>query len=114
MWCGEERLDAGPKRGITGLQGGQQSGEEALRVVVLRIEGEPDGGHSTRGEKLGQQRGFAEARRGCTGYLDYPFESKHLFPCLVTFPVMWKRRSGGQHQRIFGTDAPSSQYSDQW
>src|SRR5205823_12613970 len=44
--------------------GGQQGGEEVLRVVILSIEGEPDGGHPTRGEKRGHERGFAEARRG--------------------------------------------------
>ena len=64
MWRGEVRLDTGPKRGITGLEGGQQGGEEVLRVVLLSIEGEPDGGHPTLGEKLGQQGGFAEANRG--------------------------------------------------
>src|SRR2546429_3402821 len=64
MWRGEVRLDTGPKRGISGLEGGQQGGEEVLRVVILSIEGEPDGGHPTLGEKRGHERGFAEARRG--------------------------------------------------
>src|SRR2546421_11827149 len=64
MWRGEVRLDTGPKRGISGLEGGQQGGEEVLRVVILSIEGEPDSGHPTLGEQLGQQGGFAEARRG--------------------------------------------------
>src|SRR2546423_11642552 len=64
MWRGEVRLDTGPKGGISGLEGGQQGGEEVLRVVILSIEGEPDGGHPTLGEKRGHERGFAEARRG--------------------------------------------------
>src|SRR2546421_7181579 len=64
MWRGEVRLDTSPKRGITSLESGQQRGEEALRVVLLLVQGEPGGGHSTASQKLGHERGFAEAGRG--------------------------------------------------
>src|SRR5437588_3641690 len=61
---GSERTRAGPKGGITGLEGCQHSREEAQRVVVLRIQGQPGGGHSALSQKLRQQRGFPEAGRG--------------------------------------------------
>ena len=61
---GEERTSAGPKGGITGLEGCQHSREEAQRVVVLRIQGQPGGGHPALSQKLRQQRGFPEASRG--------------------------------------------------
>ncbi len=51
----------GVQRGARGLQGGEQVGEEADGVIVLRLEGEP-GGRKRRGaEPVGEQGGFAEA-----------------------------------------------------
>jgi hypothetical protein len=64
VWRGETCLDTCPKRGITGLESVQQGGKEALRVVVLDIKGEPDGGQPTLAEKLGYEGSFAETGRG--------------------------------------------------
>ena len=48
---------------ITGLQGGNQGGEEAYRFVVRWLKREPDHRDGRRGQPVGEQGGFAEASR---------------------------------------------------
>ena len=57
--CGSESTKVGIKR----LQGGNQVGEEANRLIVLRLKREPGDGRGCRSSPLGQQGRFAVSGR---------------------------------------------------
>jgi hypothetical protein len=60
----QQRTRTASQCGITRLERRQDGSQKAQRVVVLRIQRQPGNRQPASGQKLGQQRGFAEARRG--------------------------------------------------